>query len=266
MLAGEIPFSGPTFTEILRKQLMEPPRRLDARRSDVAQPLADLVQRMLESGPEKRPQTMREVEEVLATLMTGQLSREVSWKVAPLRAPSVVSEALARTALSEAPPPRRRGPPLAALVGGALVLSGVLALGVVLARRGSGHAETPTMTATPSAASVPVPVPAPVPAPAAVPVPAAAPVPVPSADPVEKGGSFTLRVESIPAGAQISDGVRVLGVTPAEVKLDAAGPLFLRLAGYREERIDAHRDDGRVRMPLHKLPRGTQRKGIGLDD
>jgi serine/threonine-protein kinase len=152
MLAGDIPFPGPTFTEILRRQLMEPPRRLDERRSDVARPLADLVQRMLETAPEKRPQSMREVEDVLQTLMTGQLGREVRWKEPPPRAPSLVNEASARTELRDGPPPSRPKPPVAALVGGGLALVAAAAVALVLVRElscGSLPARSPNLALQP---------------------------------------------------------------------------------------------------------------------
>ena len=72
------------------------------------------------------------------------------------------------------------------------------------------------------------------------------------------------------------DGARLLGTTPVTLHLDAASPLFLRLAGYREERIEAHRDDRTLRAVLRPLPRPVapsrpapppkKKNGIGLDD
>jgi eukaryotic-like serine/threonine-protein kinase len=267
MLAGQMPFEAPTFAEILRRQLTEIPRPLGKVRADVDEALAVLVARLLARDPRARPQSMMEVAETLDEIARGPLGDGVVWYAAePSGArpspPSLVDE-----------PPRRRRSPVAAIAGLSVAVALAAGLGVFALR--SKRVPPPAASLT-----APAPVPAPVPAPAPVPVPAAVPVPVP----VPASGRFMLRVESDPPGAAISDGKKPLGTTPATLDLDAAGPLLLRLAGYREERLEAHRDDGILRAVLRPLPRPApaaprprplphapadaprKKPGIGLDD
>ncbi|MSP62513.1 MAG: hypothetical protein EXR72_19715 [Myxococcales bacterium] len=274
MLAGDVPFAAQSFTATLLRQLTETAKRLDLIRGDLPEELVVQIDRMLARAPEDRPQTMVDVEADLAVLLAkGGLGTEVIWMGgtpllgAPAKVPSTGKIVLAQTALDggptqmsgpntevgEAPAPaarpRRGGLPVAALLGIAVVA--VVATFFVLKGRSTPTVQPPAvLIAEPPAVAPPVAAP-----PANAPPPTAPPA-----------GPFKIRIESLPRGAQVLQGGHSLGVTPLDTQLDAAGPLSLRLGGYREERVEVHRADGMVRAVLQKIPPTKRSPGINLDD
>jgi hypothetical protein len=157
----------------------------------------------------------------------------------------------------------------------------------------SGPDPRPTIAPRPTPVAETQPARPPVVAPPVAAVAPAAPVPTApetvhastATAPAPAAGPFTVRVESDPEGAAVIDlrSHRRVGTTPADVRLDQPGTLALRLTGYREERLEAHRADTALHATLHKarapsptpgapslprLPAGheTRSNGIGLDD
>ncbi len=60
MVAGQVPFDGPTTIAIALKHIKEPPPPLKKFRPDVPEPLAHLVMESLHVNPSARPQTAAE--------------------------------------------------------------------------------------------------------------------------------------------------------------------------------------------------------------
>jgi serine/threonine-protein kinase len=75
MVAGVLPFTGPTAAHVIARQIREPPEPLTHHRPSVPPGLAQLVQRLLEKSPADRPQSADEVlrglEDVPITPMQG---------------------------------------------------------------------------------------------------------------------------------------------------------------------------------------------------
>jgi serine/threonine protein kinase/tetratricopeptide (TPR) repeat protein len=71
LLAGEPPFAGRMRSAVLRAHIVETPTAVTAKRADIPEPLATLVERCLEKSPERRPACAREVIAILDTLTSG---------------------------------------------------------------------------------------------------------------------------------------------------------------------------------------------------
>jgi TolB-like protein/Tfp pilus assembly protein PilF len=89
MLVGAPPFYGRTPQALLAAQLTEAPKPIASRRYDVPPALADLLMRMMEKDPAKRPRTANEVARLLddPSVMSGeftslkpQRARPQSWR------------------------------------------------------------------------------------------------------------------------------------------------------------------------------------------
>ena len=268
MLSGEVPFAAQSFTATLLRQLTETPKRLSQLRPDVPSRLDEMVMKMLARMPEERPQTMSGVADLLTAISIEPISNDVSWS------PATPAGAEQRASLSRQPTSletplthmdekpiahRRSGPPVGAL----LAIVGVaLAVSLFFTVRHRVAADHPADAIAATVTPTPHPVPE-------VAAPTNPPAPVPPIPTPPTLGTFTLHVETTPAGAQIFVGDRLAGIAPADLHLDAVGPIVLKLPGFREERIEAHRDDGALRITLHKthvttLPRPPT--GISLDD
>jgi serine/threonine-protein kinase len=123
MLVGAPPFHGRAPQQLLAAQLTEPPQPIGQRRYDVPEALAQLIMRLLEKEPSKRPKTANEV-------------------VRSLEDPSVVSGTFA-----SAPVPRRDKPKrvLWALAG-AGILASVAAGSAWFTNRHPAGAANPAVT------------------------------------------------------------------------------------------------------------------------
>ncbi len=60
MLAGDVPFKGPSVPAIMKKHLMDPPPRFAEKGVSVSEGVERVVRRALEKDPDKRPQTAGE--------------------------------------------------------------------------------------------------------------------------------------------------------------------------------------------------------------
>ena len=76
MLVGAPPFYGRTPQALLAAQLTETPKPISSRRYDVPRALADLLMRMMEKDPAKRPRTAQEVARLLddPSVMSGEFT------------------------------------------------------------------------------------------------------------------------------------------------------------------------------------------------
>jgi TolB-like protein/tetratricopeptide (TPR) repeat protein len=76
MLVGAPPFFGRTPQALLAAQLTEMPKPISSRRYDVPPALADLLMRMMEKDPSKRPRTANEVARLLddPSVMSGEFT------------------------------------------------------------------------------------------------------------------------------------------------------------------------------------------------
>ena len=76
MLVGAPPFYGRTPQALLAAQLTETPKPISSRRYDVPPTLADLLMRMMEKDPAKRPRTAQEVARLLddPSVMSGEFT------------------------------------------------------------------------------------------------------------------------------------------------------------------------------------------------
>jgi serine/threonine-protein kinase len=76
MLVGAPPFYGRTPQALLAAQLTEAPKPISSRRYDVPPALADLLMRMMEKDPAKRPRTATEVARLLddPSVMSGEFT------------------------------------------------------------------------------------------------------------------------------------------------------------------------------------------------
>ncbi|MDZ4658497.1 MAG: serine/threonine-protein kinase [Bythopirellula sp.] len=71
MIAGHVPFDGPSFAAIFDQHLESAPARLDVLVKDCPTELADLVDKMLAKKPEDRPADANLIAEALESLLAG---------------------------------------------------------------------------------------------------------------------------------------------------------------------------------------------------
>ncbi len=173
MLAGEVPFHGPTAIDTLAQQASEPADRINERlTSPVPLPIEAVVMTMLEKHPARRPQSMAEVE---ALLLEAQIEARVRtpWDDLPL--PAVAQERMERIARRMQRPARRMrafavGAAVAAAVGAGSSVYFMSRQPTVVIRE-----RPPVVPSRPEVHPLSVlPVAAAVPAPAAPPAPAVA--------------------------------------------------------------------------------------------
>jgi eukaryotic-like serine/threonine-protein kinase len=146
-----------------------------------------------------------------------------------LTANTTTGPTLTSAGVIEPPPPRSR----LTLIAVGLVAAAALAVFVVLNQGGSTQ---------PTAAST------------------AAPSGEPSASPVARPGAHTLRIESTPSGATVTEGATVLGKTPLEMVLDpASGPrrLVISRDGYVPSVVDQAPVQENVRVLIPLVPVGA---------
>jgi len=119
MLTGHVPHDADTMMGILTKHLYEDPIPPKIRVPQVSAELEQVILRCLEKRPERRYQTMRELEADLARIQSGKRP--------------VGPEAVTLTPTRPPEPPRRRVSPmyLGGLAAALLVLAGTLAIGAL---------------------------------------------------------------------------------------------------------------------------------------
>ncbi|HYP97398.1 MAG TPA: serine/threonine-protein kinase [Polyangiaceae bacterium] len=302
LLSGSPAFEGTTLPGVCAAIAADPPAALRLKRPEVPPEVEAIVLRCLEKDPAKRFQTARELvvaltpwagrtesstlndatvrsssghgfEELRAgdtiTLTppsdTGTLASAVFTRSGPrLKGFGAISHSKSDATLAEPPlaphsTPRvtergfRQRGKVALTVGGVLLLA--LAGWVA---RGTQPRE---LQPTPSAAAHPPP-PAPLPPPAAPPAPAA----------VATSASFSLQIDSTPAGAEVYEADHLLGTTPLQLSVDSGQTprtFALRKSGYLPYTIvqgasakDAHVLADLAKAPTGAAPRPTVKKPV----
>ncbi|AKF80367.1 serine/threonine-protein kinase [Myxococcus fulvus 124B02] len=215
LVTGAPPFQADNTFATMLLHLEAPMEPPSLRAPDLGLPprLDALLLRALAKEPRERP-SMTGFRAELEALIVGVDSPEVTAaRVTPARTPRAVSP----PPVHDAAPKRWRW----AVVGGVLV---ALAAGAGLMGRGA-------------------------PAPAVAPV-ARVEAPAPTPRPVVRA---RIPVVSVPSGATVRVGDRVLGVTPLE--LDASdGPWLFELEGHAPLTVERLPSNGRIEVSLKKLP------------
>ena len=207
-LTGRVPFEAGSSQQILLAHVQNAPLPLMVRNPDIDVPpwLEELVMSCMAKKPKDRPQSMQEVIRLLdesSTLDgTAPHARESERRslarisVSDAPTPSAVAIPLAmdpthstRVELAANPPP----PPyvkVVALAGAVMLLSSVLAVGVV--------SRTPPKSSATTSPSAPQPLPSEV-------------------DRLPE--SFTVTIKSHPSGAEVTEGGRLVGTTPVSERI-----------------------------------------------
>jgi serine/threonine-protein kinase len=242
MLGGQLPFPGNSFGEILQKQLTESPRPLRELRPEVPEALEGLVHSMLMREPAERPANMGDVARWLSAKpgeappppLPSGLSRT------PVVMPAVVRTTLSSAAGEEAPKTQAKPGPRWQLPAGVLAAV-VVAVVAWLGLRPAAH--------PPAAASV-TPLAAPPPAAPVAPAPVAAP-------PVQK---FSVKIDSVPAAAEIFDGDVLIGTTPATLSFADERVLKLHRDGFKDVQAAVRRDQPELSVRLTAIPQATHKR------
>jgi tRNA A-37 threonylcarbamoyl transferase component Bud32 len=192
--AGRLPFEGETFMEVLTKQVTlkpDPPSRY----ASIPPALDGLIMRCLAKDPAERPQTARELGNALEAIFATS-----SLPLAQSTPPIGVSTTLGASAAEiPRPAPTVPGGRRRAVVGAAVGLVALVAIGIaVLATR---HGPQPAVVHMAAGGSPPVVVPAMAPTASAPPVRVAPPSSAaPPVAPVGAGHESAPTVETAPAG------------------------------------------------------------------
>jgi serine/threonine protein kinase len=221
MLVGEVPFQGPTPIETLSLQASEIPDRINERlRHPIPEALEDVVMRMLEKSPSRRPQSMAEVE---ALLLEAQIEAGIRTPWDDLALPAVAPERAARIHRKLRSSTRRT-----VAIGAATAVAAIGVISIVYAVSQPPKVMTVTKVSAPTPRAEIAPMPDPTPA----------PVPVPTAAVRSPGG--TAGVAGGPAGART--GARVRRDEHGEESTELRDPVASRQAAQRgKEALDSGR-------------------------
>jgi serine/threonine-protein kinase len=173
LYSGRLPFSGETFAEILAKQIIDTPPP-PSKYAQIPAELDKLIMKCLAKDPAGRPQSAKELGQLLGSILAGAAARVQRAAGQPTSATTLSASAVEvrRREHETEVAPRKTGK-RTAVVGASIGVAVALAIGAVVVA-GRGHAPAQPV------AAVQGPPPAPVAAPPSAP-PAAAPVaPVPA--------------------------------------------------------------------------------------
>lgn len=111
-LAGQPPFIGESYTEVLSRVISDPPAALGAVRSDVPPALASLVMKLLEKNPADRPATAADVRAALLAIVPAPPPLEPPIAntrpgIGGFSDTAIPVKSLAETADASTPPSRR---------------------------------------------------------------------------------------------------------------------------------------------------------------
>jgi tetratricopeptide (TPR) repeat protein len=220
MLVGEVPFQGPTPIETLSLQATEVPDRINERlRHPIPEALEEVVMRMLEKSPSRRPQSMAEVE---ALLLEAQIEAGIRTPWDDLALPAVAPERAARILRKLRSSTRRT-----VAIGAATAVAAVGVISIVYAVSQPPKVMTVTKLSAPTPRTEIAPIP--------TPQPPAAPGPTPAVRAPGTGGAA-----GGPAGARA--GTRVRREDHAEDVAELRDPAASRQAAQRgREALDSGR-------------------------
>ncbi len=260
MLCGQVPFTGKTAIEVIVHHIQSPLPWLGEVNPDNTVPmeLELVMRRCLEKDPKARfssvqamvaaldeaeLDTRRDPAQRAATLQLAAQRRMTPAMVAGPTEPELAPVRPVAPLFESARRQSRSSSPLAMLMVLLLVAGGGAGAWWWYSRPElpAPIAAAPTPTPTPTPIPTPVPPPAPAPTPPAATVAEAPVAPAPEAPPAKAAapGPVTFRINSIPTGATVKVGSKVMGVTPVIFTLDpddageATAELTLELKGYQ---------------------------------
>jgi serine/threonine-protein kinase len=195
LYSGRLPFQGETFAEILAKQIVDTPEP-PSKHAQIPAELDKLIMKCLAKDPAGRPQTAKELGQLLASILAGAAARVQRAAGQPTSATTLSASAVELRRRETEVAQRKSGK--RGIVIGVAVAAVAAVVVAVVTLGGGGHAP-PAAPAPVAATPAPSPVAAPpavAPPPPALPAPLApppAPVPAPTAAagvaPTEGAGS-----------------------------------------------------------------------------
>jgi serine/threonine-protein kinase len=193
LYSGRLPFQGETFAEILAKQIVDTPEP-PSKHAQIPAELDKLIMKCLAKDPAARPQTAKELGQLLASILAGAAARVQRAAGQPTAATTLSASAVElRRREQETEVAQRRSGKLALVIGAGVVVAAGVAIAVATLSGGHGPAIVPAspIAATPAPAAAPVTAPAPAAAaaPAAPAVAPAAPAAAPAVPPAEAAPS-----------------------------------------------------------------------------
>ncbi len=238
-LTGTVPFEAESSVQTLMAHLnqLPPPMRERQPALDIPDWLDQMVMSCIEKDPERRPQTMESIARMLADAEAAMASgRMPASLTAPMAAAAVAARPSARGAFGSSPGATQSG----TLPSGPQV--SITPQGTIASVTSGADDKTrasPGMMNEASAKRSPIafivaaltfasiaggavfalrPPPSEPPTQAETPPPAPPPPSIPP--PEERASRFTLTIESVPSGADVREGDRVVGTTPVTVSVD----------------------------------------------
>jgi serine/threonine protein kinase len=184
LYSGRLPFQGETFAEILAKQIIDTPEP-PSKYAQIPAELDKLIMKCLSKDPAGRPQSAKELGQLLGSILAGAAARVQRAAGQPTSATTLSASAIeVRRREHETEVAPRKSGKRTAVVGASIGVAVALAIGVAVVA-GRGHAPPPQAAAVQTAAAVAAPPAAP-PAPAAQsPAPPPPPAEAPTAAAVE---------------------------------------------------------------------------------
>jgi serine/threonine-protein kinase len=234
MLTGDVPFKGENAPKTLTKHVFDavvPPTKL---RPDLEIPLLveEIVMRMLQKKPGDRYADMRALIDAFDAALGKIAAGEAPGRKTNVDGLQRATQRPTASPLTDSVPelPRNKGPIYVAI--GVSVAALAVIAGVAVTRlKGKPAPQAPATTdatAAPTATNVPQPV-----QPVAAPAPATGQTPAPAASDVE------LQITTVPAGATVYLGDKILGVSPLDIKrarLAEQQTLLIRRTGFKDDK------------------------------
>jgi hypothetical protein len=194
LYSGRLPFQGETFAEILAKQIVDTPEP-PSKYAQIPAELDKLIMKCLAKDPAGRPQSAKELGQLLAAILAGAAARVLRATGHATSATTLTASAIEVRRRQQETEVATRKTGKGLLLGGiAVVVVGVVAI-VAVSLGKSQHAPAappvaaqPAPAAAPPAAPSPVAAPPPAPAPAVAPAPAPVPAAAPAAEVLDASG------------------------------------------------------------------------------
>jgi serine/threonine-protein kinase len=174
LYSGRLPFQGETFAEILAKQIVDTPEP-PSKHAQIPAELDKLIMKCLAKDPAQRPQSAKELGQLLASILAGAAARVQRAAGQPTAATTLSASAVELRRRETEVAQRPSGSKRAVVIGGAVAAVAAVVVAVI-ALGGGGHAPAPPVAGTPAPSAAGA-----APAPAAAPLPAAPPPVAPSA-------------------------------------------------------------------------------------
>jgi serine/threonine protein kinase len=249
-LTGAAPFEGATPMEILTSQMSNAPVPMRGSAPDlrVSGWLEDLVMSCIEREPERRPQTMRDVERSLAEgeagFAAGRAPSSLRVPTPPATSAQSRGEHAGRALTGETVRPRSLSGVVASSMSARQLLrpDGYRVMRFLVPSVGAFVAGFAAVLFLRNSAPAPVATASVLPAVAAPPPPAAS------------AAQSEFSIDSMPSGAQVTEGDRVLGVTPIQITIDnaqakiAPRSFILSLDGYQSYSFTQGPDASSMRL------------------